>query len=73
MGWVGGCKTERGGEDENMGKGAKERERSKVGVRKSVRGGELERGRGREGTTEREDDFCSKCGVMAELIALSRG
>lgn len=22
---------------------------------------------------EREDDFCSKCGVMAELIALSRG
>lgn len=60
MGWVGGgeveggCKTERGGEDENMGKGAKERERSKVGVRKSVRGGEMERGRGREGTTEKE-------------------
>lgn len=26
----------------------------------------------RKGTTER-DDFYSKCGVMAELIALSRG
>ena len=27
----------------------------------------------RGNNSEREDDFCSKCGVMAELIALSRG
>lgn len=81
----GGCNTERGGEDENMGRGTEERESSKKENRKrkkqwKIRGlererwRECERGNEEKGNNrEREDDFCSKCGVMAELIALSRG
>lgn len=70
-----------------MGKGTEERESCKEGngkeeetVKRKGECKEMERVREkskrekmrRKGTTER-DDFYSKCGVMAELIALSRG
>lgn len=69
----------RGGDDMNMGKGIKERERGMEGNRKDegvvkpkvYEKRKMERVIAR-GTTEK-DCFSSKCGVMAELIALSQG